>query len=431
MTISTAIQVDSFGNEPSIKEGNRENRERLFKSGCCDIIVQALIYHSGDMSVALSLCRSIGIVAHGGQSTQERDQFGVVGACAAVVRAMQQFQSSDGVARCGCLAIRALAFEHTNNKKSIRHAGGCQVVVDALRNHSLTPTGPLVHEAAAWAVSNLAQECPENKELLGSIGAVEAVLDAFEQHGRYLEVSRWCCAALRHLSDGNEKNRSKISFSSAAELLSSAMQKYSAEEELVECALLTMIVVCADRVGQHRLGLVGVCKVVVSALQRSDVITSLACELIAALSFKSPDNQTKLGQAGACKAILTTLEWVMLRTGCASGLAQRKNTSLSVIETMKDMLGSSSTLPETQDRNVAFTATLGSLGDTQRQIGSIDVLLSDCLMALLGLVSDHEGNRSKLFSLGALELLSTILNSKSLGEKPKEKARECMEVLVA
>jgi len=284
-----------------------------------------------------------------------------------------------------------------------------------------------VHEAAAWAICSLAQDDQESKNLLGSLGAVESILDAFEMHGRFLEVTRWSCCALRHLCDGSEQNRSKLSFSNAAELLSSVIQKYSAEEELVECALLTMIVICADRVGQHRLGLVGVCKVVVSTFQRSDVITSLACELISVLAFKSPENQSKLGQAGACKAVLQTLESVALREH-ANGLVSRKANPFTVLDTMKDMaqglfVGQQSTMLEPRAVSTASTKQAPTISNI--------LLIEDCLSAVLGLASGHEANRNKLAALGALDLLSALLASQGLGDSVKLKARECMESLVA
>ena len=385
-----------------------------------------------DVGVAFSLCRTVGVLAKGVHSHQEREQFGQVGACAAVVQAMQRFPGHEGVARCGCLAIRALAFDHTANKLALRAAGGCEAVVLAMRKHSATPSAALVHEAAAWAVSNLAQDSPENKALLGTLGAVEATLDAFEMHGRYIEVARWCCSALRHLCDGNEANRSKISFSSAAELLCQAVHKYGPDDELVEAALLTMVVVCADRVGQHRLGLVGVCKAVVPILQRSDAIASLACELISALSFKSGDNQSKLGQAGACKAVLQTLEAVLMRSELTSGAISRKASSYTVLDTMKD-LASAVFVSQTdqQDKSGAATA-LGNpemTCQTDGPNGVTGALVEVCLAALHGLATGHEGNRRRLMALGAIDLVSALLNLHCLGEAVKERAQAVIEAI--
>ena len=407
-----------------------------------------------DVGVAFSLCRAVGMLAKGVHSHQEREQFGAVGACAAVVHAMQRFPSHEGVARCGCLAIRALAFDHAVNKQRLCAAGGCEAVVVALRKHSTTPSGPLVHEAAAWAVSNLAQESPENKVLLGSLGAVEATLDAFELHGRYIEVARWCCSALRHLCDGNEANRSKISFSSAAELLCQAVNKYGPDDELVECALLTMVVVCADRVGQHRLGLVGVCKVVVQVMPRpNDAIAALACELVSALSFKSPDNQTKLGQAGACRAVLQTLEGVLLRSELTSGAISRKANSYTVLDSMKDLASAVFVSQHSSDQDSArggdpsrrlglgdqdsarggdpyrSDASMLSQSDGQSVRPNTVALIEVCLTALHSLATGHEANRGKLVTLGSIDVVSCLLNMPHLPEHTREKAQMVIEAV--
>jgi len=239
-----------------------------------------------------------------------------------------------------------------------------------------------------------------------------------------------------------------------------AIQKFVTEDEIVEWALLTMVVVCADRVGQHRLGLVGICKAVIPILQRSDVLASLACNLIAALSIKSPDNQTKLGQAGACKAVLQTLEAVMLRSEHTSGSINRKTNHYTVLDTVKDIAvsvfasasaaaasastSSSSTSDEAAPASAAGVAAedqgqeQGQGQEQQQQQGqkpvderetttAVAVLVEGCLRALNGLALGHEGNRSKLMSLGAVDLVSAVLNLNFFSEELKEEAREALE----
>jgi hypothetical protein len=180
-------------------------------------------------------------------------------------------------------------------------------------------------------------------------------------------------------------------------------------------------------------------------LQRSDIITSLACELVSALSFKSPENQSKLGQAGACKAILQTLELIVLRTDPTNGHFSRKNASFTVLDTMKDMMASAvfvsgaglghasvDALPEmAQTLPGSSAAPVRSDGSSPSglQQRSTIVLIEDCLAALLGLAAGHDANRGKLVSLGALDLLSEILNAQSLGDAVRDRARACLEVL--
>jgi hypothetical protein len=151
----------------------------------------------------------------------------------------------------------------------------------------------------------------KNRTLFGKAGGCEGMLEVTELHYRNPEFAYASVKAMFHLCDGNDANRLKISFSGAADILMSILNRYSDDDRIVEYVYSIMVGMCLDKVGQSRLGTVGVCKTVVSSLYKfeksSEYALLLCCSLIANLACNSTVNQNKLGSAGACKAIVTAM----------------------------------------------------------------------------------------------------------------------------
>lgn len=80
---------------------------------------------------------------------------------------------------------------------------------------------------------------------------------------------------------------------------------------LFEYVALLIVNMCQDRIGQHKLGSSGVCRVIMTCFTRYDKslsYSSLLSMCVAALAYQFPDNQIRLGQFGACRGILVILE---------------------------------------------------------------------------------------------------------------------------
>lgn len=145
---------------------------------------------------------------------------------------------------------------------------------------------------AQGAIYCMSMNCDENRLSFGQAACCEALLEALELHGSRRDFCLPALKAIFHLCDGNANNRLKISFSGAADILMTVLAKHSyllssgsssgtggggggagggtgdgtggsvsVSDRIVEYAFSTMIGMCLDKVGQSRLGTVGVCKV--------------------------------------------------------------------------------------------------------------------------------------------------------------------------
>jgi hypothetical protein len=102
---------------------------------------------------------------------------------------------------------------------------------------------------------------------------------------------------LFHICDGNQVNRMTISFRGGADFLMNCLTKYSDESKLTDFILGIMIGMCFDKVGQSRLGTVGMTKqsmVLINKYEKSnDYLTLLTISLVGILANNSKDNKEK------------------------------------------------------------------------------------------------------------------------------------------
>ncbi len=387
----------------------RPNRAALYASNVCEVLVTALNHHLTNVAVATILSRAISIVAYGHACANERIAFGDLGACKAVTNALQFHEGVEEVAKCGCLAVKALAYHNLQNKVALHTCGINIIVIQILRGYRYASSGPAVVEAAAWAISSLAMDCPLNKMALGSAGACEGLLEVLELHSRNVETAYLTLKALFHVCDGNSANRLKISFSGAADILLSVLTRYPDDDRVVEYVFSTMVGMCLNKVGQSRLGTVGMHKTAVSTLYRyektNEYIVLLCCSLVAALSANNKDNQAKLGSAGACKAIVVVMTKYMHSTSGQVGISA-VSTPVFGREDKEGVLaapsvGTAST--SSMEEDYARTA-LSSLVD------EFSVLKEGC-KAIVHLSSNNEPNRLKLIATGVVDILTAILSS--------------------
>jgi hypothetical protein len=384
----------------------RPNRAALYASNACEVLVTALNHHLTNVAVATILSRAISIVAYGHACANERIAFGELGACKAVTNALQFHEGVEEVAKCGCLAIKALAYHNQQNKVALHACGINPIVIQILRGYRYAASGPAVVEAAAWATSSLAMDCPLNKVALGGAGACEGLLEVLELHSRNVETAYLTLKALFHVCDGNSANRLKISFSGAADILLSVLTRYPDDDRVVEYVFSTMVGMCLNKVGQSRLGTVGMHKTAVSTLYRyeksNEYVVLLCCSLVAALSANNKDNQAKLGNAGACKAIAVVMTKYMHSTSGTIALSAASTPTL----TREVREPPSSPIPAatvSMDEDYARTA-LSALVD------EFSVLKEGC-KAIVQLSSNCEPNRLKLLATGVVDILTAILSS--------------------
>lgn len=409
------------------------SRDRLFSNGVCECLVVALKMHNSSEAVVCNLCRAIAELSVGGQLTInraiERDSFGKVDACAAVIHALSTLSSSESVSRWACLALATLGFCNGRNQAAIEQAGGCSLIVQVMRFHRHSSSGSFIVEAAARSLYNLCHENDFIRTACGRASACEALLEALDVHCKSYDVCFACCQALHNLLDDNSSNISTISFSGAAEILVGVAQRFNESNALLTAIFATFGCMCNDRVGRHKLALANAPKLIVAILQRLDkseqtpvqlsqvqmnILSLLCCAVISALSHRNSDIQTKFGSFGVCKVI-----------------AQIVEKQLSTFYSGSSPTSSSTTFfgsfPQRNHRQAELLTSRFISGDSKelgraseiyspnynRQWLANTNLCSEAIRAISSLALSHEANRARFMALPVADLLGRYLSDSS------------------
>jgi hypothetical protein len=401
----------------------RRNRARLFDADYCTVLVDLLNNHITNADAVRIISRTFSIVAFGDACAAERDVLASVGACKALAKAMQYHEGNESIGRSVCWAIKALAHNHQKNREEFREFGVCPAALVVLRGFRYSKNAVETIQGAAAAIANLCQDNLGNKAAMGAAGACEGLLEVMELHHRHIEVAYLCNKALFHLCDGNQDNRLKISFSGAADILVNVVNRYADEERILDFVFSVMIGMCLGKVGQSRLGTVGVGKTVVSALYRyeksSEYLVLLCCALIHALAVNSSANQTKLAEAGACKAVAaicaryarsTTYYALNMKILANRALSQSSHSDHHTPDGGEAGQSDSSHEGAAGDHATAELVPPVSKDPLAEIIGELSVL-KECCKAVVFLSCANEPNRQRFLSTPLLDTLTTILST--------------------
>lgn len=412
----------------------RRNRARLFDSDYCAVLVSLISHHITDADAVRIISRTISIIAFGDACNAERDALAAEGACKALAKALQFHEGDESIGRGVCWAIKALAYRHHRNREALRKFGTCGPILLVLRGFRYSKNAAETVQGAAAAIANMCQDNLGNKSSMGLAGACEGLLEVIELHYRNIEVAYLCTKALFHVCDGNHENRLKISFSGAADILMNLINRYADEDRILDYIFSIMVGMCLGKVGQSRLGTVGVGKAAVSALYRyeksSEYLVLLSCTLIHSLAHNSTDNQNKLGAAGACKAIAImasryvrsqTFLGTNMRILEAQALPKPASTAAAADAFVEEEIephyecpssGPSSDLQHTANSlgSAAEALPLVSKDPLAEIIGEFSVL-KECCKAVVYLAGNNEANRAKFQATPLLDILTPVLST--------------------
>jgi hypothetical protein len=108
------------------------NCARLLECGACELITQLMRLHSDVERVIKRGVRAICAIAS--LNFPLREMLGQCGACELIIAAMVRYHTNVHVLQEGCEALMHLSLSPTNTKK-IGDAGGCELIVNCLRDH--------------------------------------------------------------------------------------------------------------------------------------------------------------------------------------------------------------------------------------------------------------------------------------------------------
>lgn len=409
----------------------RRNRARLYEADFCTVLVSLLSQHITDADAVRIISRTFSIIAFGDICAAERDALASVGACKALAKAMQFHEGNESIGRGVCWAIKALVHHHHRNKEEFRAHGVCPASLVVLRGFRYSKNAVETIQGAAAAIANLCQNNLGNKAAMGAAGACEGLLEVLELHYRNIEVAYLCTKALFHVCDGNQENRLKISFSGAADILVNVVSRYADEERILDFVFSVMIGMCLGKVGQSRLGTVGVGKAVIAALYRyeksSEYLVLVCCALIHGLAVNSSANQAKLAEAGACKAVaavaaryaksstyhatnMKILSNKALLTKAYNSSTELSSSVLSPQQVATATAAASTSEGEGGDGSAAELVPVASKDPLSEIIGELSVL-KECCKAVVFLSCANEANRQRFQSTPLLDTLTPILST--------------------
>jgi len=286
---------------------------------------------------------------------------------------------------------------------------------------------------------------------------------------RNQEIIYLTVKALFHICDGNQLNRMKISFSGAADFLMTCLTKYPDEDKMVDFVLGIMIGMGFDKVGQSRLGTVGMCKHVGQLITKyektSDYLTVLSVCLVGTLARNSKSNQEKLGLTQVHRLIIPLLQKAVTsaaNTSSATTSPTNAATSSGFLSKTISSLRRNSILPPstssppnspdaamiealTNANNLADTSGVATSESEESQSPNVSLseyigdfsLAKECCRALYHLTSDNEANRQRVNSsstnnANVIDTLTSILASNDeavFNEEVKVWAKKAMEAL--
>jgi hypothetical protein len=427
------VDEDSSNDVVEAPSSDVSNRSRLIATGACKAVVDTLKSHYESMIASFHLCRAISILAHGDQCSWERDNLGNEGACEAVVMALQRHTDSEGVVRNAALALRSLSYNHSVNQHQICFAGGGLSLIQALQLHKATAASSGIIEAIAWAVHNLSIDSAENKSIFGKAGACDALVAALEVHGsKNVDVAHWICFALYQLCSENVSNTSNLSFSvNASDQLNNVMIKYSEHDNLVMIVCRIMLILCSDRVGQHKVGKAGACKQISILFQRSereavpDCFIYIICQLITRIADRNVENKKKLSVAGICSTLSSLVaRHVTGATQSPTYLSLPLSSDIAVFEqlTINTAIDKSvkkkSILSSSAD---TLVSTAGSMVGTHLMLPKIMVdsystatsrycITVEACKAICVLAQGNSANKKKFISFGVSDIMTSFID---------------------
>lgn len=232
--------------------------------GVCEMLVASLNKHALESSIVASYaCQAISNMTYG--SIELREYLGEVGACEAVVYALQMNIGDSDTSEFGSYAIGMLAHTNISNSYRLAQAGACDCI-GQIGNFGFNLRHPSCHIVSANVCVAAAELCEamNAKQLLES-GVGDVIVQLIRLHVGDKYVIFAGIKALCGLSSLNFDHR-------------------------------------------EQLGRIGACDIIVDVMKKSNEITVLqdCSEAIMHLSL-SPTNSHKLGQKGACETVFRAL----------------------------------------------------------------------------------------------------------------------------
>ena len=278
-----------------------------------------------------------------------------------VVELMNQHPDDGAVAGYGAAAVANLAWAGEQAREMMARLGAIEAVLNAMQQHA---DDVETAEEACRALSALALD-DENAVEIAAAGGIEGVLDVIRRPAADHAVARWALCAVWILAR-NSDNQVKIASLGGIEAVIDAMKQHPHDRGVTEQACGALWNLTSNTKNKVKIGKLGGIEAVVCAMRqhmRHRGVVENACRTLNGLAAND-DNQVRIGRLGGIEAVLDAMKQYAHDRGvtyaaCAalSNLAanddnQPKIASLGGIEAVLDAMKQ-----HMHDRGVALTVT--------------------------------------------------------------------------
>jgi len=169
-----------------------------------------------------------------------------------------------------------------------------------------------LRDEACKELRQLARECPENKDLIGGLGGVEALLFAMRASSDKGEAQIGPISTLENITARHAKNCKLLLKLGGPEMLLQAMEKHLEEPQVQHMGsrLLLNAAMCSQKSQEQVVSLGGI-EAVIRAMAAHTTVASIqevGCRTLKEFAAFSSTNQEKVGAAGGLPAVLRAMD---------------------------------------------------------------------------------------------------------------------------
>jgi hypothetical protein len=261
-----------------------ENKSRLGNAGACVLVIQMMRHYASNAKIIEECCFVMtNLMSNHDINTQI---FSGLRGCEVLVGAMNSFSQNPDVLIRDFGTIRNFLSADNHATILLGKLGACEIVCKAVREYH--DNIQLVWKGC-WAMENL---CFNKKELV-KFGGCEVAVSALNKHSHHLELCTYTCGAIEKMSKDNSANAERLRECNTVESLMLVFSMHS--ERSLNFASKASSCMCnlafSSLASQERLGDLGACEALVIALALHPAATEHFAYAIWLLIVKPPFQQ--------------------------------------------------------------------------------------------------------------------------------------------
>ena len=396
------------------------NRNCLLNAGVCKVCCHAMENHLKDSAAIFHLLRTVIVLA---STTDFQVQLGSFGACELVVKALKLplYELQEGICRCGCLALSALAKKNCINQKLFKSVGAFDSLSSSLKRHqkSAYVCDACLRAFAALTDGNDDQEFLSCFLLKEGVSICEILLHVIDVHCHISPTLTYFGAiVIRQLS---HEKIFRVCFAACGsmEVLGVALEVYAEVVEhanVTDAILLAMNELLRDKGGQRHLSRLNkTVDLIICLLLQKTVFASNAA-ITSTLPLTLPSNAMAIAtatsnvytQANLLCTILFNLyhgdlNYPALNESENSELMTKKAAVEALLNVLQnaaiELAKIGDTIPvgyqmSSLSQAVTTTTTISNSNSNSHMIASspLSVLVESSMLALAALLQHHESH---------------------------------------